>query len=88
MFIYYSASSKCNNDEKVAGIGYGSLDCSIYPTSTKNEGTLMIKLGFDIPENICGAGLRINHFGNLAISKQAQIGMWCDIHQGCKYRRQ
>jgi hypothetical protein len=41
MFIYYSASSKCNNDEKVAGIGYGSLDCSIDPTSTKNEGTLM-----------------------------------------------
>jgi serine O-acetyltransferase len=43
---------------------------------------LALILGFDIPENVFGAGLRINHFGNLIVNNQAKIGMWCDIHQG------
>jgi len=43
---------------------------------------LGIKLGFDIPVNVFGAGLRINHFGNIVVNGSAQIGMWCDIHQG------
>ena len=43
---------------------------------------LGIKLGFDIPPNVFGAGLRINHFGNIVVSRSAKIGMWCDIHQG------
>ncbi|MFT6984899.1 MAG: serine O-acetyltransferase [Psychromonas sp.] len=43
---------------------------------------LALKLGFDIPENVFGAGLCINHFGNLIVNNQAKIGMWCDIHQG------
>jgi serine O-acetyltransferase len=43
---------------------------------------LAIKLGFDIPENVFGAGLRINHFGNIIVNNSANIGMWCDIHQG------
>ena len=43
---------------------------------------LGIKLGFDIPINVFGAGLRINHFGNIVVSPSAKIGMWCDIHQG------
>jgi len=43
---------------------------------------LGIQLGFDIPSNVFGAGLRINHFGNIVINCSASIGMWCDIHQG------
>ncbi|NVK57355.1 MAG: serine acetyltransferase [Alteromonadaceae bacterium] len=43
---------------------------------------LGISLGFDIPTNVFGPGLRINHFGNIVVSKSAVIGMWCDIHQG------
>lgn len=41
-----------------------------------------IKLGFDIPPNTCGAGLKINHFGNIIINGNARIGENCDIHQG------
>lgn len=41
-----------------------------------------LKLGFDIPPNTCGAGLKINHFGNVIINGAARIGENCDIHQG------
>lgn len=41
-----------------------------------------VKLGFDIPPNTCGGGLRINHFGNIIINPDARIGQYCDIHQG------
>lgn len=44
--------------------------------------TLGLKLGFEIPEFVFGAGLRINHYGSLIISRQSTIGRWCDIHQG------
>ena len=43
---------------------------------------LGIKLGFDIPPNVFGPGLRINHFGNIVVNGSAKVGMWCDIHQG------
>jgi serine O-acetyltransferase len=43
---------------------------------------LGIRLGFDIPTNVFGPGLRINHFGNVVVSHLASVGMWCDIHQG------
>jgi len=43
---------------------------------------LGIKLGLDIGDNVFGAGLRINHFGNLVVNGGAKVGMWCDIHQG------
>lgn len=41
-----------------------------------------IKLGFDIPPNVFGPGLRINHFGLLVVNGNARIGANCDIHQG------
>lgn len=41
-----------------------------------------VKLGFDIPPNTCGPGLRINHYGNIIINPGVRIGEWCDIHQG------
>jgi len=40
------------------------------------------KLGFEIPPNVFGAGLRINHFGNIVINPKTKFGMWSDIHQG------
>jgi len=43
---------------------------------------LGIRLGFDIPINVFGPGLRINHFGNIVVNDLARVGMWCDIHQG------
>lgn len=43
---------------------------------------LGIKLGFDIPANVFGPGLRINHFGNIVVNGSTNVGMWCDIHQG------
>lgn len=43
---------------------------------------LSIKLGFDIPEGVFGAGLRINHYGNIIVNVNSKIGQWCDIHQG------
>ena len=39
-------------------------------------------LGFDIPEGVFDAGLRLNHFGNVVINSNSRIGRWCDIHQG------
>ncbi len=43
---------------------------------------LGLKLGLDIPANVFGAGLRINHFGNIVINGRVRVGLWCDIHQG------
>ena len=43
---------------------------------------LGLKLGFFIPPNVFGPGLRINHFGNIVVNSAARVGMWCDIHQG------
>ncbi len=43
---------------------------------------LSYELGFDIPINVFGAGLRINHFGYIVIHPSTRVGMWCDIHQG------
>lgn len=43
---------------------------------------LGIRLGFYIPPNVFGPGLRINHFGCIVVNGAARVGMWCDIHQG------
>lgn len=43
---------------------------------------LGLKLGLHIPPNVFGAGLRINHFGNIVVNRCTKVGMWCDIHQG------
>ena len=44
--------------------------------------SLGIKLGFSIPINCFGGGLRINHYGLIVVHPKARIGEWCDIHQG------
>ena len=46
---------------------------------------LSYKLGFEIPPNTFGGGLRINHYGNIVVNPDTRIGSigsWCDIHQG------
>ena len=43
---------------------------------------LGLKLGFDIPCNTFGKGLRINHYGLIIVNPKARIGDFCDIHQG------
>lgn len=39
-------------------------------------------LGWDIPVNTFGPGLKINHFGLIIVNDKARIGSFCDIHQG------
>lgn len=43
---------------------------------------LSVKLGFDVPMNVIGPGLKINHRGTLVINGNSHIGKWCDIHPG------
>lgn len=45
-------------------------------------GKLGLKLGFSIPPNVFGPGLRINHYGLIVVNENAKIGANCDIHQG------
>ena len=42
---------------------------------------LGLRLGFEIPCNVFGGGVRINHTGLIVVNKYAKIGDWCDIHQ-------
>lgn len=44
--------------------------------------SLSYRLGFSIPINCFGPGLRINHSGLLVVNSACKIGKWCDIHQG------
>lgn len=39
-------------------------------------------MGWDIPINTFGPGLKINHFGLIVVNQNAKIGAFCDIHQG------
>lgn len=41
-----------------------------------------MQLGFSIPVNVFGSGLRINHYGYIVVNKDARVGKNCDIHQG------
>ncbi len=41
-----------------------------------------LKMGWDIPINTFGPGLKINHYGLIVVNGNARIGAFCDIHQG------
>ena len=41
-----------------------------------------IKMGWSIPINTFGPGLKINHYGLIVVNDLARIGSFCDIHQG------
>ena len=43
---------------------------------------LSVKLGIQIPPNVCDSGLHVNHWGLLVISPMAKIGKNFDVHQG------
>jgi serine O-acetyltransferase len=43
------------------------------------KGWLGIILGFSIPINTCGGGLRIMHHGTIVINSNARLGEWCSI---------
>lgn len=43
---------------------------------------LSVKLGFDVPMNVVGPGMKINHRGTLVINGNSSIDKWCDIHPG------
>lgn len=43
---------------------------------------LGVRLGFTVPVNVCGRGLRLSHYGLVVINGSAQIGDFCDIHVG------
>lgn len=43
---------------------------------------LSIRLGFSIPFNVIGPGLKINHIGPIVLNGRCRVGKWCDIHQG------
>lgn len=43
---------------------------------------LGVRLGFTIPVNACGKGLRLSHYGSVVINGAAKIGDFCDIHSG------
>lgn len=42
---------------------------------------LGLLLGYEIPVNVFGAGLRINHKGVLIVHAKVRVGENCDIHQ-------
>ncbi|MCW2993006.1 MAG: transferase hexapeptide repeat containing protein [Conexibacter sp.] len=41
-----------------------------------------IRLGYTIPVNVCGPGLKLPHWGTLVISPAARVGAGCTIHPG------
>lgn len=43
---------------------------------------LSLKLGFTIPLNVFGPGMKINHAGTIVINGNSKIGRWCDLHPG------
>lgn len=40
------------------------------------------KLGYEIPLNVCGKGLRLLHGGPIIINDKTRIGDFCTIHSG------
>ena len=40
------------------------------------------RLGFTIPPNVCGPGLKLPHWGTIVLSAEARIGSDCVIHPG------
>lgn len=41
---------------------------------------LSLKLGFSIPENVFGPGLKIPHYGTIVVNSKARVGANCKIH--------
>lgn len=64
-------------------IVYGGKACKIPSNKLQHRHqSLGYLFGFDIPINVFGPGLRINHWGMIVVNGNARIGAFCDIHQG------
>ncbi|MDF2571619.1 MAG: cysEA [Sporomusa sp.] len=66
---------------------YSNINCNVIQNVLKIYYAFLhykkgIKLGFSIPVNTFGHGLRINHYRLLVVNQNARIGKNCDIHQG------
>ena len=48
----------------------------------------VVKMGWDIPINVFGPGLKINHFGLIVVNDNVRVGAFCDIHQGVNIGQQ
>ncbi|MCR5480223.1 MAG: hypothetical protein K6F27_10250 [Ruminococcus sp.] len=57
----------------------GRIICNIYKIRLYKYG---IKLGFSIPINTCGPGLRLCHIGTVVINPNSRIGKNARIHVG------
>lgn len=42
--------------------------------------SLSVKLGFTVPPNVFGPGLRIAHIGTIVVNEQCRVGSNCRIH--------
>ena len=68
---YYKNSKKTN-----------PFYCLLYFINKLRFHNLSIKLGFSIPENVFGPGLRIAHYGSIIVNPEACVGKNCTIHVG------
>jgi serine O-acetyltransferase len=39
-----------------------------------------VRLGYTIPPNVCGPGLKLPHWGTIVVSGEARIGPGCTLH--------
>lgn len=66
---------------------YTNIRCSFVTKICRAYWTIIhhkmsIKLGIQVPPNVCGPGLNIHHWGLLVISQEAKIGKNFNVHQG------
>ena len=53
------------------------LLCSYWAWKHHKQG---VRLGFTIPVNACGKGLRLSHYGSIVMNGNAKVVDFCDIH--------
>ncbi len=76
--IYFTRTLRCveyyQNSRKDS---FGRLIGTLYKVKFR---LLSIYLGYTIPPNTCGPGLRLNHWGTIVISPEARIGRNAQIN--------
>lgn len=75
-YLYYLRKNEYFNNKKQMSI-YNKIMSFFYRYKQHRLG---IKLGFDIPINVFEEGLRIDHWGFLAVSGNSKIGKNCHIY--------
>lgn len=72
---YYYNNKHVN--KKNPGRYFYRILCAFWAYKHHNLG---VRLGFSIPVNTCGKGLRLSHYGSIVINSNARLGDFCDIH--------